>query len=254
MKFSNGCWLNKEGVQDFSPVQVYFARQENNHLRICAPTHRINHRGDTLGGPNLTIRISAPAPEVLRIRADHYMGLAERKPSFELNIDENSQLIYEESDELIKVFSGSLRLEINKANWKMIFYRNNERITESGSKDLAYIKTGWKGLAYDDGSLENTFMRERLSLSVGELIYGLGERFTPFVKNGQTVDIWNEDGGTSTEQSYKNIPFYISNKGYGVFVNHPERVSFEVGSEMVKKVQFSVSGESLIISSSMARR
>ena len=31
--------------------------------------------------------------------------------------------------------------------------------------------------------------------------------------------IWNEDGGTSTEQSYKNIPFYISNKGYGVFVN-----------------------------------
>jgi alpha-D-xyloside xylohydrolase len=82
-------------------------------------------------------------------------------------------------------------------------------------------------------------------MSVGELIYGLGERFTPFVKNGQTVDIWNEDGGTSTDQSYKNIPFYISNKGYGVFVNHTEKVSFEVGSEMVKKVQFSVAGESL---------
>ena len=74
-------------------------------------------------------------------------------------------------------------------------------------------------------------MREQLSISVGELVYGLGERFSAFVKNGQSVDIWNEDGGTSTEQSYKNIPFYLTNKGYGVFVNHPEKVSFEVATE-----------------------
>lgn len=73
----------------------------------------------------------------------------------------------------------------------------------------------------------------------------MGERFTSFVKNGQSVDIWNEDGGTSTYQSYKNIPFYMTNKGYGVFVNHPEKVSFEAGTEQVSKVQFSVPGESL---------
>ena len=53
------------------------------------------------------------------------------------------------------------------------------------------------------------------------------------------------DGGTSTEQSYKNIPFYLTNRGYGVLVNHPENVSFEVGSEKVSKVQFSVEGEYL---------
>jgi alpha-D-xyloside xylohydrolase len=56
------------------------------------------------------------------------------------------------------------------------------------------------------------------------------------------MDIWNEDGGTSTSQAYKNIPFYISNKGYGVLVNHPERVSFELGSENVTKAEFSVAG------------
>ncbi len=59
------------------------------------------------------------------------------------------------------------------------------------------------------------------------------------------VDIWNEDGGTSSEQAYKNIPFYLTNRGYGVFVNQPERVSFEVGSEKVERVQFSVPGETL---------
>ena len=73
----------------------------------------------------------------------------------------------------------------------------------------------------------------------------MGERFTAFTKNGQSVDIWNEDGGTSTYQSYKNIPFYLTNRGYGVFVNHPEKVSFEVGTEQVSKVEFSVPGESM---------
>ena len=57
---------------------------------------------------------------------------------------------------------------------------------------------------------DSTYVREQLDLSVGEFVYGLGERFTSFTKNGQSVDMWNRDGGTSTEQSYKNIPFYIN--------------------------------------------
>ncbi len=245
MKFSNGCWLHKEGTEVFSPAEVYFTKNEGNQVKLCAPTHKINHRGDTLGGPNLTIRISAPAPEVLRVRANHYMGVANKGPEFEIEIDETSNLVVEDLEDILIVRSGSLRVEINKKSWKMTFYRGDEKVTDSGWRDLAYVKTDWKGIAYDDGKEHDTYMRERLSLSVGELIYGMGERFTPFVRNGQSIDIWNEDGGTSTEQSYKNIPFYISNKGYGVFVNHPEKVSFEVSSEMVKKVQFSVPGEGL---------
>jgi alpha-D-xyloside xylohydrolase len=35
-------------------------------------------------------------------------------------------------------------------------------------------------------------------LQPGESVYGLGERFGPFVKNGQEIDMWNEDAGTST--------------------------------------------------------
>ena len=110
-------------------------------------------------------------------------------------------------EELLVIYSGNLRLQINKAKSTMEFYRDKEKITDSGWRDLAYVKTDWKGLAYDDGSIENTYMRERLSLSVGELIYGLGERFTPFVKNGQSVDIWNEDGGTALSNHIKIFPF-----------------------------------------------
>jgi alpha-D-xyloside xylohydrolase len=88
-------------------------------------------------------------------------------------------------------------------------------------------------------------VQEQLDLGVGESIYGLGERFGPLVKNGQSIDVWNADGGTSSEQAYKNVPFYLSNRGYGVFVNDAGLVSFEVGSEAVERVQFAVEGEAL---------
>ena len=245
MKFSNGCWLQKEGTACFSPAEVYFSKLEKDRVVITAPTNKIRHRGDTLGGINLTIHITAPMKEVLRITTFHYMGVVEKGPEFELENITDGNLVAEETEEKLIISSGELRLEIVKETCGMTFYRGDERITSSGNGDLAYMKTDWKGLAYDDGGDNDTYMREQLSLNVGEYIYGMGERFTPFIKNGQTVDIWNADGGTSTEQSYKNIPFYVSNKGYGIFVNHPEKVSFEVGTEMVTKVEFSVPGERL---------
>lgn len=244
MKFSNGCWLQRENVGCFSPVQIYDTRIAGDEVILCAPTTWIHGKGDTLGGVNLTIRISAPYPEVLRIRTYHHMGLQKREPSFEIAPMEESHLRVEETAELLTIHSGSLRMEIEKENGQFTFYRGKEKITASGRNDLAYMKTDWTGLPYDKGP-EDAYMRERLTLSVGELIYGMGEHFTPFVRNGQTIEIWNEDGGTSTEQAYKNIPFYLSNRGYGVFVNHPEQVSFEVASESVSAVQFSVAGEQL---------
>ena len=71
------------------------------------------------------------------------------------------------------------------------------------------------------------------------------ERFGPLVKNGQHISIWNEDGGTNSDQAYKNIPFYLTSRGYGVFVNSPGKVDFEIGTERVNQVQISVPGEGL---------
>jgi alpha-glucosidase (family GH31 glycosyl hydrolase) len=53
------------------------------------------------------------------------------------------------------------------------------------------------------------------------------------------------DGGTSSEQAYKCVPFYITNRNYGVFINHPGEVEVEVGSEKVSRVGASVAASSL---------
>jgi len=244
MKFSNGCWLNKAGYQVFSPQEVYSTKIEEDILTIYAPCNKINSRGDTLGGPVITYKISSPMENVIRVRAYHYMGQQNKGPSFDIYEAKNTKVLIEDNEKDVLFKSGNLKMVINKELWEMSFYKGDKKLTSSMFKSLAYVKTS-EERTFMKVSDDDVFMREELQLSVGELVYGLGERFTPFVKNGQSIDIWNEDGGTSTEQSYKSIPFYMTNKGYGVFVNHPEKVSFEVGSEKVSKVQFSVPGECL---------
>ncbi|MFT8347383.1 alpha-xylosidase [Clostridium saccharoperbutylacetonicum] len=244
MKFSNGCWLNKIGVETFSPQEIYNSKIEKNILTIYTPCSKIYNRGCTLGGPVITYKITSPMKNVIRVRAYHYMGQQEKSPSFEIYEDDDTNVLIDENKDMVSFKSGNLRMEYDKNTIEMSFYREDKKLTSSKYRGMAYVKTEQE-TAFLESSDKGIYMREQLQLSVGELVYGLGERFTPFVRNGQTVDVRNEDGGTSTEQCYKNIPFYLTNKGYGVFVNHPERVSFEVGSEKVTKVQFSVPGECL---------
>ena len=245
MKFGNGCWLQREGIECFAPQEAYFVTKKENEVVICAPTHHIAHRGDTLGGINLTIRITSPADEVIRVQTSHYLGVEDHGPHFDLNLNEGRAVNAEETEEELIVRAGSLTLRINKINWKMTYERDGKAITASSGRDLAYMRTDWKGFAYDMDPEGKNYVRQQLDLGVNEHVYGLGERFGALVRNGQSVDIWNEDGGTSTDQSYKNIPFYLTDKGYGVFVNHTDKVSFEVATEQVTKVEFSVPGESL---------
>lgn len=235
MKFSNGNWLNKEGYTLEHPMELYDVEKKERSLTVYAPFTPIIHRGKTLDGGMMTVELSSPLEDVICVKLSHHSGGIAKGPHFELH-KEDVPIHIEENEEKLLFSSGNLHAAFHKkGEWKLDFYNEDKQLASSRDMGMSYIVTDQK----------EVFMREQLSLDVGELIYGLGERFTSFVKNGQTVDIWNEDGGTGSEQAYKNIPFYLSNKGYGVFVNHPERVSFEVGSEKVSKVQFSVEGESL---------
>lgn len=231
MKFTNGYWLTREGYTIYDPKEVYDHRISQEKLTLYAPFTRIVSRGSTLNLGMLTLEIEAPMDGVLHIKAYHHKGAVVSAPHFELAAP-CGHLEITETEEAYEVVSGSLKAVITKIPFSINYYEDGVLLTGSHNKALCYV-TG----------PDANYMKEELEISVGESIYGLGERFTPFVKNGQIVDIWNEDGGTGSEQTYKNIPFYISNRGYGVFVNNPNLVSYEVASEKVSRVQFSVTGE-----------
>ncbi|GHF35832.1 alpha-D-xyloside xylohydrolase [Deinococcus metalli] len=234
MKFTDGNWLTLPGVTPAYPAEAYDARQDGHTLELSAPTRPIRHRGDTLEGPMLTVRLSSPLPGVIRVRVTHFEGTPDAGPAFHI-CGQDAPVDIHIDDSLASLTSGPLRAEVTRFPWSLRFFHEGEPLTRSAGRGLGYVRR-------DDG---RTFVHEGLTLDVGELVYGLGERFTAFVKNGQSVDIWNRDGGTGSDQAYKNVPFYVTSKGYGVFVNDPGAVSFEVASERVSRVQFSVPGEAL---------
>ncbi|WP_067818267.1 alpha-xylosidase [Actinomadura kijaniata] len=235
MKFTDGYWLMREGVHAQYPVHVLDVAEDGpGTLTVQAPVQRIRHRGDLLKGPVVTVRLSSPMPGVIGVSITHFAGEEPRRPEFRLCHDA-ADVAVEVTDEAATLTSGTLTARITRDPWTLEFLADGRRLTGSGAKAMAIVDT-------DDG---RHYVREQLDLGVDHHVYGLGERFGPLVKNGQSVDIWNADGGTASEQAYKNVPFYLTNAGYGVFVNHPGRVSFEVGSEAVARTQFSVEGQSM---------
>src|SRR5262249_6200739 len=190
-------------------------------------------RDDTLSNPLLTVEFWSPMADVIGVRLTHWAGGVDRGPHFELTPGQTGTASM--SDDAGTFTSGRLAARVaHKGPWQIDFLAEGRPLTGSPAQGMGQAVTP-----------EGVFSYAQLSLGVGENVYGLGERFTAFVKNGQAVDLWNADAGTSSEQTYKNIPFYLTNRGYGVFVNDPGPVSYEVASEVVSRVQFSVPGQRL---------
>ena len=259
MKFTDGFWQLRPGVTALYAQEAYDIAETSTAdgpgIVVTAPTMVISKRGDTLNRPVLTTTLSSPAEGVIRVRIAHHEGVRWHG-GFSLPGAGAGSARVSLGDAGGSLDAGALVARIAPgAPWDLSFEIDGRRVTGSGHKAQGYVRLA-PDAQVDAGIVDNarqggsptsatTFVHEQLDLGVGELVYGLGERFGPLVKNGQSVDIWNADGGTSSEQAYKSIPFHLSNRGYGVLVNDPGHVSYEIGSEAVERVQFSVTGEAL---------
>ncbi len=247
MRFTDGFWLMRPGVEAHYAREAYASTVMDGALRVTAPTKVIETRGDTLNLPVLTVTVAPHIPGLIRVRIEHHSGGGEplrfeTAPSSggSVSVDAGGAGVVTSGDLVATVSAG--------APWSLSFSSRGRALTGSGHRSQAWVhlRPGAEVDAPPVGlAVGASYIHEQLDLGVGTHVYGLGERFGPLVKNGQTVEIWNADGGTSSEQAYKNVPFYLTDAGYGVLVNEPGHVSFEVGSESVQRVQFSVEGESL---------
>ena len=237
MKFTNGYWLLKDEMKAVYAVEYASHRVNGKEVTVYLPSSHIADRGNCLNLPMLTLTLSSPMEGVIKVSAVHHAGALYKGPFAEIQ-NENPEVVIDDTEEALIYKSGSLKAVLDKTPgaYKLAFYEGDTLLTESSFRNLAYMQNTKTGKNY---------MLEQLAIDVDEYIYGLGERFTPFVKNGQVVEMWNEDGGTASEIAYKNIPFYITNKGYGVLVDHEGDVSYEIASEKVERIQFSVEGERL---------
>lgn len=238
MKFTNGYWLIRPNFQMQYATQAVRVEKRPDALHVLSACRPIHHRGDTLDGGTLDVTFTAPRENIIRVTVTHFAGKRDNAPHFE-TYEEPVNAVIEENDEMVSFTSGKLTARVQKGeNWRVDYVAEDGRVLTSS----AFRGMG-RALDKDTGK---TYMSDSLMLDVGECVYGLGERFAAYVKNGQSIDMWNADGGTASEQTYKNIPFYMTNRGYGVFVEDTSDVSFEVASEKVERVQFSAEGETIV--------
>jgi alpha-D-xyloside xylohydrolase len=118
---------------------------------------------------------------VIGVRMEHFQGALNNGPHYPLNVLKDVKEI-ENGAEFAELKSGNLSVRVTKGDfWALDFLRDGVRITGSQLKNNGYVQD----------SKPSATMFERLDLGVGETVYGLGERFTALVRNGQTVETWN---------------------------------------------------------------
>ena len=144
-----------------------------------------------------------------------------------------------------------------------IEYTEQEKLitlTSNGTKiDFNYSDTVWEIYAYNDegkkvytlsqrqlrfGYFENKLVKVRIdgSISTGEYMTGLGERYSALALNGKTYQLWNTDNWSEGDVSYVNVPFMHSTKGYSIFINNSYGAEADIGNTISKMYYFSFNG------------
>jgi alpha-D-xyloside xylohydrolase len=143
----------------------------------------------------------------------------------------------------------SVRLTIYLHPFSLELHRlNGEKVCGVGGREKNYFQI-WDsfntGLCRTQND-ETPIGVECFDLEPHEAVYGFGEQFIRLNKVGQTIDLdMREALGTTTPRSYKNVPFFLSTKGYGVFFNHSSRMTCWVGSMMAANIQVAIEDDFL---------
>ena len=160
MKFLDGMWEIKKGIKLNRVRHVYEIHNNGNSLTLVAPTVLVKQNADTLNISILTINISSPLEDVIKVRATHYDGKLDREPHFDINEKTNVKVSIEENDEYVKFTSGKTSVLIKKGQlWFMGYYYDGEYLTSSEEHGLAYII---------DENTDKRYIREMLNISPTE--------------------------------------------------------------------------------------
>jgi alpha-D-xyloside xylohydrolase len=176
-------------------------------------------------------------PDIVRVRmaADEIdPGLTEilvendwPTPSFEIS----------EQDNALHLTTDKLRVEFQQFPWQMRVF------DQAIGSEVPFFKQQYNDRAYgyayeipptgfEQGTDGQLTVRETIAVTPGEKFYGFGEKFTPIDKWGQEIVSWAVDSGNvSSHRSYKNVPFFMSSAGYGLFVNSSHPMVYRMGTE-----------------------
>lgn len=145
MKFTDGFWQARPGVNALYAQEAYDIMAEGDTLRVYAPTKVIERRGDVLNRPMLSVTLSSPMDGVIRVRIEHHKG---RRPAagFDLvgAIEGVGVAETQETDGALSsgtLTSGGLTARITPgAPWNLTFESEGRVLTSSQHKSVGYMQ------------------------------------------------------------------------------------------------------------------
>ncbi len=190
---------------------------------------------ETNEGNPVKLRLDLCAGDVFRLRMKTTSGnIPEHKtPMLIRERLEEVEYKLKEENGFLQIKTPKMTIQINKDCWGLSVHNAEGKLI---FRELPAGETGlWKfvyplGFSVGKGLECNVF--ETISLFPDEHFYGFGEKFSNLDKRGQRIISWTTDGlDNSTARTYKNIPFFMSTRGYGIFVNSSHEVVYDMGRQ-----------------------
>jgi len=143
----------------------------------------------------------------------------------------------EEDSRSIRYSTDYGTIEIQKYPWRIVLKDAKGRVLTQTRHLIDNDSSQVKLLPFSfikRGSDNSRSVNPVLTLAPGERIYGCGESFTSLNKVGQKVHLSVTDPqGPETDGQYKPVPFYFSNRGYGIFMHTSAPVTCDFGASYI---------------------
>ncbi len=210
----------------------------NNMLGVLTPVEANEFPTyEYAAAPELPFAVEFTSPRTVRIRAKSGFEPGEEGSSLMLvngvaPVDKSWK--YAQTDEGHSYTSAFGKVVIQTAPWKVLIYDAEGKLLTSTLHDTDHnLSTYTPVMPFCYVRRASDYSRSfaaSFSLSPDEKIFGLGESFQEFNKRGQKVVLWTDDAnGTQNESMYKPIPFYMSSRGYGVFMHTSTPITCDFG-------------------------
>ncbi len=236
----------REFADDWTPI---FAdpQREYDHASSIA-SHRpieggVRFEVRTVGGETVPGELTFVTPEVFRLRA----WLKDEPPADSPMLVEGAHRRYQpqlaEDGGALLLDSGPLKVRLERSSWALTVEDAGARALIGPSADRRLLRVPFVlPLGFSRDARGRVAFHDSFSLAVGERLYGLGEQFGPFDRRGQRIVSWTRDptGGLTAPVCYINIPFFMSSRGYGVFLNHSSKIVYELGQPALQSAAFRV--------------
>lgn len=222
----NRYFINRGGMEQAS-LRVDFIQGDILRLRL--------ERGDTVGEIDRPMLLGKPKPAQTLVVEDAgdaivascgSLTLRVAKDSFHLTILKDGKVLYSQYNDDHHSVTADRRKKLGE--------------TDDGLTPLEVQQSYPQLEVYPFGYVENNVTgelcyTEAVRAGYKESFFGFGESFSKANKNGEKKLVWTLNTlGTSTVKSYKNIPFFLSGAGYGLYLNSARKSLFDMNSYFFK--------------------